>query len=55
MDEFIHIEKMAKELRLVKTVWDLMDSVENQLENWRNTLFSMLDIDILESNTKKLI
>ncbi len=55
VNPFNVIDSMSHELGLLKSVWDVIGSVDTQLAIWRRTLWNDINIEFMEDETKKFV
>ena len=55
LPEFKQVRLCAKELKLLKILWDTINSVRFQFSEWSDTPFSQVDIEGMDQDCKKMI
>jgi len=53
LPEFKQLRASRKDLGLVKEVWDLTKIVTSSMSDWKTTLWSEIDIETMENDTKR--
>ena len=55
LPEYKQVKLCAKELKLLKALWDTINTVRFQFTEWSSTPFSQVDIESMEMECKKMI
>lgn len=53
--EFKHIKLARRELKLLKNLWDYINIITSNLDEWKTTIWKKIDVEGMEQECKKLI
>lgn len=55
MEEFKHIKIVRKELKMLKNLWDYVNIIISNLDEWKTTLWKKINVEEMDQECKKLI
>ena len=53
--EFREIEHVRRDLKLLKNLWDYVNVIESNLNEWKTTTWLKIDVESMDNECKKLI
>ena len=46
------LKQIRKEIKLLKSLWDYIDIIKSNIDNWKKTPWTKIDIELMEFETK---